>query len=683
MQSFWHCVPFVRLLLPFLAGVATNMALFLNGFYWLLACLFSLLVFFIISFFGKKYINYWAGFWLIAVCFLLGGLLHAKCQQRIYSSHFSNQAASFLIVEIAEQPKLKTKSVKMVAKVLAVTDSLNNQQPATGNLLVYVERNLVTEQLNYGQLLIIPARYNEVYTPQNPNEFNYKKYLSFNQIYHQCFVGSRQLVVTERVGGYAHYKLAYRLQDYIKNRLQTYVQSHREIAVAQALLFGYDDDIDPDLAKAYGNTGTLHVLAVSGMHVGLIYLIITFVLSPLLKLKRLKWLVHVLSFLLIWSYAVLCGLSPSVLRASVMISFFILAELIDRKGNSYNTLAASAMLLLLINPNMAASVGFQLSYLAVLGIIGVNPFLYRMLLFKSWLGNQIWQITCVSISAQLATFPLGLLYFHQFPLCFPISNLLIIPLVSFIIYAAIVLMVLGFIHPLAIAAGYVVKTLLAFTNTTVSWLEYLPYAYLNGFSISVLETGMLYFSIFCVVMYFIKPFKWLLAFSMAVFVCFSASRLVKTMQNQQQHDLTIYHIKQHTAMRLINGNKSILIADSALLADKDKMVFHLQQQAWHRQISTTDTLNMPKAGCFTFNQTQVFVNALPKDSLLNNINSVLLITDKQFAKQFAKQPYAFSEVIINNSFSSYFQQLAAHAASQNNINYKVLAKSGFVTFKID
>lgn len=614
---------------------------------------------------------------------MLGGLLHCLNQQYLYKHHFSNNTARFLIVEITEQPKIKTKTVKMVVKVLAITDSTLKQQNANGKLLVYVERNNATENLSYGQVLMIPANYNQVYQPQNPNEFNYKKYLSFNQIYHQCFVGSTQLVITEITKGYRHYHLAYKLQTYIKTMLHNYVRSEKEIGVAQALLFGYNDDVDPELKKAYGNTGTLHVLAVSGMHVGLIYLIITLLLHPIIKIKRLKWLVHVLSFLLIWCYAVLCGLSPSVMRASVMISFFILAELLNRKGNSFNTLAASAMLLLLINPNLAASVGFQLSYFAVLGIIGVNPYLYNLFTFQSWLGNQIWKISCVSISAQLATFPLGLLYFHQFPLCFPVSNLLIIPLISLIIYTAIVLLVLGWLKPLAIASGFVLKALLTFTNTTVSLLEQLPYAYINGFNLSVLQTAALYASIFIGIMYFIKPFKWLLQLCICGFACFMLLRLVQTITHSTINDVTIYHIKNHAALQLINGNRSILIADSSLLADSDKMIFHMQQQIWQRMVNKTDTLLMPLSGVYQFNQLHVYVNAIPDKTHTANDYTVLLITNKQFAKYFIKHTPVCNEVIINNSFSAYYQQLAALAATKNNLNTRVLAKSGYVAYKIN
>jgi competence protein ComEC len=683
MQSFWHCIPLVRLLLPFLAGIALNMKLLLNSGFWLSAFVTSILLFAIFTYFGKKYINFLVGFCLVTSCFVLGGLLHCLNQQYQYKQHFSNNAARFLIVEITEQPKIKTKTIKMVVKVLATADSTFKQQIANGKLLLYVERNNTTENLSYGRVLIIPANYNQVHQPQNPNEFNYKKYLSYNQIYHQCFVGSAQLVITEIIKGYKHYQMAYQLQNYIKNMLHLYVRSEKEIGVAQALLFGYDDDVDPELKKAYGNTGTLHVLAVSGMHVGLIYLIITLLLQPVFKVKRLKWLVHVLSFTLIWCYAVLCGLSPSVMRASVMISFFILAELLNRKGNSFNTLAASAMLLLLINPNLAASVGFQLSYFAVMGIIGINPYLYNLLTLQSWLGNQIWKISCISISAQLGTFPLGLLYFHQFPLCFPISNLLIIPLISLIIYAAIVLLALGWIKPLAIAAGFILKALLTFTNTTVSRLEQLPYAYINGFSLSVTQTAVLYVSIFIGVMYFIKPFKWLLQFCICGFAMFMVLRLVQNINHSSINDVTIYHIKNHSALQLINGNKSILIADSGLLTDSDKMKFHLEQQLWHRKVNKTDTLAMLLSGVYTFNNLHIYVNAIPDKTSTKNHYTVLLVTNKQFAKYFIKHTPACNEVVINNSFSAYYQQLAALAATKQNINIRVLAKSGYVAYKIN
>lgn len=138
--------------------------------------------------------------------------------------------------------------------------------------------------------------------------------------------------------------------------------------------------------------------------------------------------------LCLWSYAFITSLSPSVMRAVTMFSFIAIANVMQRQTNIYNTLAASAFLLLILEPNMVFEVGFQLSYLAVLGIVSIYPIVYPLFVFKSKWTDTLWQLNCVSIAALIATFPLGIFYFHQFPNYFLVANILVLPLIPFIIY---------------------------------------------------------------------------------------------------------------------------------------------------------------------------------------------------------------------------------------------------------
>ena len=205
----------------------------------------------------------------------------------------------------------------------------------------------------------------------------------------------------------------------------------KQLKVASALLLGYRENLDKELVKSYASAGAMHVLAVSGLHVGILYLLLTRIFSFLKKVKKVKNGKFILTILIVsflWFYAIMTGLSASVMRATTMFSFIVIGnELLNRKTSIYNTLAVSAIILMIINPFIVYQVGFQLSYVAVVGIVYLQPKLNRLFYSRYKLVRGVWAITCVSLAAQIATFPLSLHYFHQFSTYFFISNLIVIP----------------------------------------------------------------------------------------------------------------------------------------------------------------------------------------------------------------------------------------------------------------
>jgi competence protein ComEC len=231
------------------------------------------------------------------------------------------------------------------------------------------------------------------------------------------------------------------LRDFFLTLIEQHVKTKDELAVASAIMLGYRDYMNADIVQAYASSGALHVLSVSGLHVGVLFLALQFLLQWMDKYRQLKWVKVLLVLAVMFFYAVLTGLSPSVLRAVVMFSFFVIAKAINRDNNMYNVLGISCLLLLFWNPYLITEVGFKLSYLAVLGIVVLYPILQPLLTFKNKLLKGAWSITCLSIAAQIATFPISLYYFHQFPNLFLISNLIIIPASDFVLYLGMLICV--------------------------------------------------------------------------------------------------------------------------------------------------------------------------------------------------------------------------------------------------
>lgn len=592
-HSVWHKVPVVRILLSFASGIGTSMFCSFGLHAVLLIMAVPLLTFVCIPFFIKGYQYRWLpGVAAVALFYCSGIFVHVYQNPLSYSSHFSyRHHIKQYVVMLDEEPVEKAHSFKVKLKVLEAIDSLGETHAVTGKILLYIDKKEALRLPQYGDVILIQAAgVHEVSVPKNPLEFDYKRYLAFNHIHHQCYSKVKNLLITDLNLGSQLMKSVYRIQHYFKQTLDTYVKTPGEVGVAQALLYGIDDHIDEATMSAYANTGTLHVLAVSGMHVGLILVILNHALFFMDQNKRLLLIKRILIIVSLWIYSALCGLSPSILRATVMFTFIIVSQMLERKSNIYNTLAASCLVLLFVDSNMLANVGFQLSYMAVLGIIFLQPLIQAWYTPGTWLGRQIWSITSVSVAAQLATSPIGILYFHQFPFCFLFSNLLIIPLTTVIIYIAIGLLVFSWWPWAAACIGYFIRELILFTNGLVMWVERIPYSYQNGLQISIFQSIMLYVLLLCLVFYFMYRYTTLLKLSLIAVFCFTGAFGLEYYVRSQRKQLVVYSISKSNVIHVIDGASSRLFIDEEIRYDRQKFRFHLQQHIWYLGLTRIDTL---------------------------------------------------------------------------------------------
>ena len=246
-----------------------------------------------------------------------------------------------------------------------------------GTMLVYFQKDTSAFQLGYGDELVLKGMLNEISQPQNPNEFNYKRYMGFHQITHQIYAPSESWQITKAGSGFV--RIIKNWQHGVLDIIESHDITDRELAIVSALLVGYKHHLSADQVNAFATAGAMHVLAVSGLHVGIIFLIVNSILKPLERFKWGLYLKGVLLLLSLWLYAAITGLSPSVTRAATMFSFIIAAQQFKRHTNIFNTLATSAMALLILNPFLVVEVGFQLSYLAVIGIVVLQPYLLQAL----------------------------------------------------------------------------------------------------------------------------------------------------------------------------------------------------------------------------------------------------------------------------------------------------------------
>lgn len=684
LAGFWHQIPFVRIVIPITIGIGINMFFPVPVSVIALLLSISIIALFIIwKVFRFQFNNFVFGTSFNLVFFLSGIALHTSHNHLNYQQHFTKTTGEYLLVDISEPGQMRKNSIKCKANVLQVIQQ-GKPIAVDGNLLIYFEKDsVILSQLKYGTRLLIKNTSQEIKGPQNPYEFNYKRYLAFNQIYRQAYITKNNFLVFDQLGGNLLWKIAYQAQSFFNESLLKYVQGVNEIAISKALLYGFDDEIDPELVRAYSNTGTLHVLAVSGMHVGLIFWLINLVLKYFDKRQYQRILKAIISLIIIWAYSLLCGLSPSILRASVMFSFVALGNMVKNKPNINNTLAASAFVLLLFDSNMLSNVGFQLSFLAVFGIVSIQKYFKRWFTFNHKFGNEIWNIISVSIAAQLATFPLGLLYFHQFPVYFIASNLLIIPLTTIVIFVAIAMIFMAGLAQLfsmfsyaAMAFGWMVKWLIWITNIIVLWLEKLPFSFISGIQINEIETILLFIAVAYTCNYFITRKQYLAKLGLLFFVLVFMVNGYEDYKIQQQKFVTVYNINKTFAMQIFDGNKSVLIADSSLINDADKFHFHLQQHIWACGITEVDTIRLT-------NNLQISLNNMK----LNIGNSVLpnytnILTQKTFIDTNSIQ-IKNETIVISSKLKNHQAQIIAKLLKNKNINVNNVLENGAFTFNIE
>ncbi len=282
----------------------------------------------------------------------------------------------------------------------------------------------------------------------------------------------------------------------------------------------------------------------------------------------------------LFGYAGLTGLSASVFRAATMFSFVAIGKAFDRNTNIFNTLAASAFCLILYEPMIVMQVGFQLSYAAVIGIVMVQPKLFNLITIRNRMLDWAWSISCVSAAAQLTTFPLGLLYFHQFPNLFLLSNLLVIPAAAVILYLGFSLFVLSFWEPTLLFFGFLLNTVIRWLNGTVAWIESIPYAVLSGIDISIAESLFIYGIIGGVLLFIIRKrflglrFALVLSFLLAVF------QVAEVYEQKNQKFITIYNVRGETAIALIDGTEVTFLSSEEMWQDGQRMLFHVRHHWW-------------------------------------------------------------------------------------------------------
>ena len=435
----------------------------------------------------------------MAASFILLGIYSARNHQPMVLPDTSSKQPYLCVVK--QPAKQNNEKQKLIC------NALNLQQSKKYDIQLTIPFDTTKNLLIPGDRFLF---YGYVNTPDftvNPGGFDYNKYLSRQHISGLGYAKANQVITLPASKEYRVLRYSTLARDALLDVLLAYAPSKNLYGIVSAIILGYDDDLSPDSRKGFSAAGAMHILCVSGLHVGVIYLILNLLFSRLFKKKSLRFIRFFLILLGLWCYAFITGLSPSVLRASVMFSFVLIGKEMNRNVSIYNTIAASALLLLFVKPSLLFAVGFQLSYLAVIAIVTLyNPI---SLLFSpgSKITKHIYDIMAVSIAAQAGTFPLAIYYFHTFPTGFLITNLVVIPMASLILYSGIGALVLSPIPLLSRICAWILYFLTNLLNQFISFVSSVPGATLEAIWIDSWQVVIIYVLLIVVGFLLINGFR--------------------------------------------------------------------------------------------------------------------------------------------------------------------------------
>lgn len=413
--------------------------------------------------------------WFAALIFIttisIGALTISIKEQWNYRNHYSKHLTisndSTYIIKFRIRAVLKPSNYhdKYVIDIFKI-----NNKTVSGKSLLNIQKDSTILNLKVDEILITTSNFKQLNIPLNPHQFNYKNYLQKEYIYHQLTIPDNKKLFKVSTQDHTLFGYASILRERINKNLKQYNFKDEELSIINALLLGQRQDISKDIYNNYAQAGVIHILAVSGLHVGIILLILNFLFKPIERLKHGKSIKIIFIVILLWSFAIIAGLSASVTRAVTMFSIVVIGINLKRPTNIYNTLAISMLFLLLINPMFLFNVGFQLSYLAVFAIVTLQPMLYKLWKPKLKVIDYLWQVFTVTLAAQFGVISVSLYYFHQFPGLFFVSNVVIVPVLGFILGFGIFVIILSLLNILPSILADLYGSIISLMSSFVSWI---------------------------------------------------------------------------------------------------------------------------------------------------------------------------------------------------------------------
>lgn len=453
----------------------------------------------------------------------------------------------------------KLKSNDYNDRYVGLINTINNKI-YSGKIIVNIQKDSAQNPLIIGNIIKVKTALQRTSSSKNPNQFDYAKYLADKQIYAQVYCKKSEIKISQTIKKDIWYYSG-RLHATILKNLESAHFNKDEMNVALALILGQQQEISADIIKDYQYSGATHVLSVSGLHVGFIMLFIMFVLKPVPNTRKGSAIKLFSILISLAGFAVISGLSPSVLRSVVMFSFVAIGNHLRRSGNIYHTLLVSILLILLFEPYFLFDVGFQLSYLALFFIVWLQPILKKIWSPKNKISIYIWDALTVSFAAQIGTLPLCLYYFHQFPGLFFVTNIIILPVLSFIMIAGIIVMIFAVFKSPPEILVYLFEKSIFILNQMIHYVASFESFVIQDISFNFYYLVTLYFVIISAIIWSKKPsYSKLIAVFVSI-ILLQLSFIYTKKETADQKELIVYNTKKSTLISKRFGSNITLFTN--------------------------------------------------------------------------------------------------------------------------
>ena len=557
-------IPFLRIGLPLCLGI-------ISGLYYKPDITFlSLALFVVISgflsslLFNKYHINLMFGLTL-TISIFIGGLIMYNNEKSALST--LKPEKTLLICTLSDYPEEKEKSFRMILKLNEKIES-GKIEVLKGSLLIYNKKDSSAMSLIPGDILILKCTPVEISNRANPFEFNYRFFMENQGIRYSAFTTSQDIIshIIPRHRKLIHKALITR--ERIISMFRECGITGEKLALVAAITLGQKSMLDPEQKMNFMKAGVMHIMAVSGLHAIILSL---FVFNLLFFMKgRFNILRVIITIAILWSFAFVTGLTPSVLRATLMYSFLQAGKLMQRPANSINLVLASAFVLIIARPSVIFDAGFLLSYSAVIYIISFYQGFYLILQFKNWLADKIWQSVVVTLVAQAGTLPLIIMLFNRFPTYFILANITIVPVSNLLIITGCLIPMfypVRFLsHFLAILLNYLTGLTEYLTSLTAS----LPYSTIENIGLTTSECLLLTITIFLFCYWFINRKEVPFLYPLIFLFLFIFSGIMKDIFCFRTNEVIVYNTPGSSTIGIRTGKTLNLFTDTTVVCPEVK-----------------------------------------------------------------------------------------------------------------
>lgn len=687
--------PILKVLVPYIIGIFVaywghNLLPNINILVFLIIILSILLIISILYSFLPYSFHQCVVLPLLIVPFLIGSFFtYQKYTFPYKNANFENvENSDFFTVFVTAPPQEKKKSVKILVDI----EKNEHGERMGKSAILYLQKSSEALALTIGDVLLIHAHFTRITPPMNPYSFDNHEYMKRKGIYFTTYVPTTNWLYLQHHTMKPLKCLAHRLQRLFSSLFRKNGLNGEEYAIITAILLGNDETLEPELKAQYAAAGVSHILCVSGMHVGIIFMIINTLLQPLDCFPKLKLLKMMFLIVFIWLYAHITGLAPSVMRAATMFTFVIFGQQLNYRTDVFHSLFASLFFLLIINPLLILEIGFQMSYLAVFGIVLIQPRIANLWKVKNKIGKYFWDLITVSCAAQFATAPLSVYYFGQFPNYFLLSNLAVISLSFVIVISGVVVLIFSWCTWVVSFFGMILSMEIKMMNGIIAFINTLPYSVTDMLSLQFYQVVLIYGMIFFIFLFFIKKNKYLKYCSLSIILLLGVSLLYEKNKTDNFSNIVIYSAEKSTALHLVSGHSAYLLLDSL---SKNSPAFYnfnvknferMQQiKSQYVDIDTNEFFapNLLKLRNFIVFQNQKIFVLSGKQKLFPSNNKMKINT--LYVRNNARIPFSkllssiqFDNVVVDGSNSPFYEKSWCDSCLKYQIPCYSTRKSGYL-----